>query len=132
MPTVFIVCDYGILASGLASLISGQTDLEVVGCETNPESALERIQRLRPEVIVVSSERPLGEPLPTMLRLLQSEPGVSVIGLNLEDNTICICPGQRHLLAGPQGLLEAIRQYGWPPQGSGSPATGSASPPHCG
>ena len=63
MITVFIVDDHPVVANGLARLLSEQTDIDIIGVESEGERAIERILELQPRVVL--QDMNLGDMLGT-------------------------------------------------------------------
>jgi len=90
--------------------------LEIVGRETDIDKAIERIRELRPDVVIVDSGDPAGDPTIAVMRILREGVGAKVIGLNLQDNTICIYRGEQRVVKEVKDLVEAIEPSPLPPE----------------
>jgi RNA polymerase sigma factor (sigma-70 family) len=55
---VVIVDDHAVLRAGLEQLLSGQSDLEVVGTAASGEEAMEVVRGLRPDVVLMDLQMP--------------------------------------------------------------------------
>jgi two-component system invasion response regulator UvrY len=114
---VFITDDHDVVRQGLKTIISDCSDLSVVGEAGNGEEALERIQELDVDVMIMDYDMPKKNGLDTLIELKTFRPKLPVIILSVfpEDHY-----GIRFLKAGASGylgksnvtqqLVEAIRR----------------------
>lgn len=58
MIRVLVVDDHGLVREGFRSILSQADDIEVVGESADGESALESVERLRPDVVVMDVNMP--------------------------------------------------------------------------
>lgn len=56
--TVVLVDDHAVLRTGLASLLAGEADIEVVGTAADGDAAIEVVRRLRPDVVLMDLQMP--------------------------------------------------------------------------
>jgi len=108
MKRVFIVSSYPLFSQGVESLLRRQTGLDIVGRETDVDKAVERIRELRPDVVILDSADPAGDPTPVVTRILREGLATKAIGLSLQDNTMCIYRGEQRIARGIEDLVEAI------------------------
>jgi DNA-binding NarL/FixJ family response regulator len=111
MRRVFILSSHALFSQGVESLLRQQPGLEIVGRETDVDQAIERIQELRPDVVIYDNNEPEVDFRPVVMRILREGLGTKVIGLNLHDNTICIYRGEQRVIKGLQDLVEAIKVH---------------------
>src|SRR3978361_2521093 len=71
-----VVDDHTVVRQGLDLLIGDLDDLEVVGQVTNGEEALEAVERLQPEVVLMDVRLPGIDGVSAVKRIHQSAPGV--------------------------------------------------------
>ena len=76
---VLIVDDHAILRMGLASLLNGKGDLEVVGDAADGESGIARALELRPDIIILDLVMPGIDGAETTKRLLAAWPEARVL-----------------------------------------------------
>lgn len=119
MITVLMVDDHEVLRQGLARLIEGEPDLEVLGQVSSGEEALELCERLRPSVVTLDLQLPGIGGVETALRLLDRRPEQGIVILSSlvrpEDVQLLIRSGVRGYLcktAPSQEIVRAIRQLG--------------------
>ena len=114
---VFVVDDHVLVRTGVRMILSGETDLEVVGEADSGEEALPQVRRLRPDIVLCDLHLPGLSGLEVTERIVRGDLGTRVIIVSvLEDG-----PMPRRLLeAGACGyvgkggdaveLLRAIRE----------------------
>jgi DNA-binding NarL/FixJ family response regulator len=108
MRHVFIISSHPLFGQGVESLLRQEAGLEIVGRETDVDKAAEHIQELRPDVVILDCGDPACDPTPTVMRILREGLGTKVIGLNLQDNTLCIYRGEQRVVKEVKDLVEAI------------------------
>jgi two-component system chemotaxis response regulator CheB len=119
MPTkVFIVDDSPLMQKVLADTFSSDPTLSVVGFAKDGEEALEKIPRIKPDVVTLDIEMPKMNGLTTLRRIMASNPlpvvmvsahsqeGAQLTLAALEFGAIDYIPKP----AGQPGAIESIRQ----------------------
>ncbi len=111
-----VVDDHTVVRQGLDLLFGDLDDLELVGEVTNGEEALEAVERLQPEVVLMDVRLPGIDGVSAVKRIHQSAPGVKfVIFSAYGDKRLlsdAIAAGARgYVMKGspPEDLLRAIR-----------------------
>jgi DNA-binding NarL/FixJ family response regulator len=110
MKRVIILFSHPLFGQGVESLLRRETGLEIVGRETDANKVIERIKELRPDVVIVDSADPACDPMPVVMRILREGVGTKVIGLNLQDNTMCVYRGEQRVVKEVKDLVEAIER----------------------
>jgi DNA-binding NarL/FixJ family response regulator len=110
MKRVIILLSHPLFGRGVESLLRRETGLEIVGRETDADKVVERIAEFRPDVAIVDSADPACDPMPVVMRILREGVVTKVIGLNLQDNTMCVYHGEQRVVREVQDLVEAIEQ----------------------
>jgi len=110
MRRVFILSNRSLFTQGVDSLLEREPDLEVVGWETDPDKAIRCIQKIQPDVVILTGEDATQRPSANAVRLFREGlvTKIKIIGLNLQDNTICIYHGEQRVVKEMQDLLKAI------------------------
>ena len=81
MTTVFLVDDHEVVRRGVADLLDGHEDLEVVGEAGSVAEALSRIPALRPQVAVLDVRLPDGTGIELCRELRSRMPGLACLML---------------------------------------------------
>ena len=99
---VFMVDDHALVRAGMRMILSGETDIEVVGEAECGESALPMIRKLRPDIVLCDLHLPGVSGLEVTERIVRGEYGPKVIVVSvLEDG-----PMPRKLIeAGASGYV---------------------------
>lgn len=79
MIRILIVDDHPIVREGLVAVLEDQADFEVVGTAGSAAEALELVQRLHPNVILLDLELPGMDGLEAMPRLIATAPDARII-----------------------------------------------------
>lgn len=77
---VVLVDDHAVLRSGLASLLAGEADIEVVGTAADGGEAIEVVRRLQPDVVLMDLQMP-GTDGVTATRQIVADGGSQVLVL---------------------------------------------------
>ena len=75
---ILIVDDHPIVRDGLRSVLSTQRDFDVIGEAGDGHEALQQIQALVPDVVLLDLEMPVLDGVETLTQLSQSMPDVKV------------------------------------------------------
>jgi two-component system, NarL family, invasion response regulator UvrY len=113
---VYIIDDHALVRAGVRMLLSGETDIEVVGESDSGEDALPQVRKLQPDVVLCDLHLPGISGLEVTERIVKGRHGTKVIVVSvLEDGPM----PKRLIEAGASGyvgkggdaveLLKAIR-----------------------
>jgi DNA-binding NarL/FixJ family response regulator len=99
---VFLLDDHALVRVGMRMILSGETDIEVVGEADNGEEALPQIRRLKPDVVLCDLHLPGLSGLEITERIVRCQDGTRVIVVSvLEDGPM----PKRLLEAGASGYV---------------------------
>jgi CheY-like chemotaxis protein len=82
---VLLADDHDMVREGLASILSDEGDIELVGEASDGETAVELAQRTRPDVIVMDIAMPQLNGVEATRRILGELPQTRVIGLSMHE-----------------------------------------------
>jgi DNA-binding NarL/FixJ family response regulator len=102
MIRVMVVDDHPIVRQGLASVLSDEEDLEVVGEAGSGREAVALAQRLRPDVVLLDLEMPEVDGVQAIPELLTAAPGLQVLVFTAYDTDERVLGAIR---AGAKGYL---------------------------
>ena len=115
--SVLLVDDHRILREGLRALFAAQPDIVVVGDARDGVEALEQVDTLAPDVVVMDLVMPRMSGLEATARIRETHPGVKILILSMYDDDEYV---QRVIQAGASGyalkgvasdeLVRAIRE----------------------
>ena len=116
MTTVLLVDDHRLVRAGLAALLAGSPDIEVVGQAANGEQAIELTAVLRPDVVLMDLSMPVLDGVSATRRVLAESPGTRVVVLTSFAEagrvTEAVAAGAVGYLlkdCDPQDVIEAVR-----------------------
>ena len=110
MTRVFIFCQNALFGEGVANVLRQDARFQIVGSETNEVEGIHQIHALQPDVVIIDGDDPAGDLGPALASILRQSTQASVIGLNLEFNTMCMYHGERRAILRVQDLMEAIER----------------------
>jgi two-component system response regulator DegU len=90
MTRILIISNHRMFGSGLNSLLSQETELEVVGLERDLGPSLDHLDEYDPDVVIFDSTGPPYECLPAVRKILRARPGVKVIALTLYEGAFYV------------------------------------------
>ena len=109
---VFMLSSQPLFSQGVESLLRGQVGLEIVGRETDATKAVERIRRLKPDVVVIDGKDLASAPFSIVACLLREEERIRIIAMNLENETIRVYLGEQRNALTVDDLVAAINENG--------------------
>ncbi|NIN69298.1 MAG: hypothetical protein GTO63_32370 [Anaerolineae bacterium] len=105
-----VLCRHVLFARGLSTLLRGREEIEIVGIESEEQSGLESIKKLKPDVVVMERGEE-GVPIDNVLsHVVRESPGSTVVGLSLGENEIDIYYGHQRQVRKAEDLLEVISE----------------------
>ena len=99
---IMIADDHRILRAGLKTLLSTDSNLEVVGEATNFEEAIQRADELHPDIVIMDIGMPGMDGLEALPLLLQGAPQTRVLMLTMHEDHAML---QAYLRAGASGYI---------------------------
>ncbi len=100
--SVLVVDDQRLMREGLASLLSIQDGIEVVGTAVNGQDALEQAQQLHPDVILMDVRMPVLDGVAATIQIRQQLPTCQILMLTTFDDDEYVINALR---AGATGYL---------------------------
>lgn len=99
---LLLVDDHAVLRAGLKMLLNSQTDMEVVGEAADGTEALQQVQKLRPDMVIIDlTMSPMGGDEAT--RLIKDEnPNIKIVVLTVHDDEYYL---RRALRCGADGFV---------------------------
>jgi len=80
-----LVDDHALFREGLAAVLSYQDDFEVAGQAEDAESAVQQVQLLNPDIVLMDIDLPGEDGVSVTRRIKAGSPGVSVVMLTVHD-----------------------------------------------
>lgn len=99
---ILIADDHRILRAGLKSLLTSDSNLEVVGEATTGQEALQAAQALRPDIVLMDIGMPGNEGLEATREMIQVVPEARVLMLTMHEDSAML---QECLRAGASGYI---------------------------
>lgn len=83
---VLIVDDHAIMRDGIKALLSVHDDIEIVGEASEGKEAIEKTQKLNPDIVIMDIAMPVMDGLEATRRILRKNPKIKVIILSQYDD----------------------------------------------
>jgi DNA-binding NarL/FixJ family response regulator len=116
---VLIADDHPLFRHGITSLLSAETDLEIVGEATTGEEVIDRAAALQPDVIIMDIQMPEVNGIEATRRILHVSPHIRILVVTMFDDDASVFAAMR---AGARGymlkdshqsdILRAVRAVG--------------------
>ena len=106
---VFIISSYRMFGLGLESILGQNETIEVVGQDANIDRAIERIDQLAPDVVILDGDEPPYDSMATILAILKAQSIPKIIGLNLQNNDLRIYEARQWVAKSVEDLIAAIQ-----------------------
>lgn len=100
--SVFLVDDHAVVREGLRFLLGAQADIKVIGLASNGREAVDQMEQLQPDVVIMDIAMPELNGIEATQRLKTECPGCQVIILSMHSSNEQIF---RALQAGARGYL---------------------------
>jgi DNA-binding NarL/FixJ family response regulator len=99
---ILVADDHEVVRRGLCALLQGQPDWEICGEANDGREALEKAQKLKPDVVILDIGMPSLNGLEATRQILRSNPQTKVLVLTLHDSDQVV---REVLNAGARGFL---------------------------
>jgi DNA-binding NarL/FixJ family response regulator len=87
---IVVADDHGIVREGLHSLLAKQSDMEIVGEATDGRKALELVQDIVPDIVVMDITMPNLNGIDATRQIVRDFPKIKVIALSMHSSTMFI------------------------------------------
>jgi len=105
---VLVLSDESLFNLGVQNLLRQYSTLEIRSCESDLGAVLACLQTFQPQVVILDSDQQHGAPASEWMHILRSWPEIKLLGLDLEDNSICIYRGETQQVREVEDLVRAI------------------------
>ncbi len=82
---ILVVDDHDLFRRGLVEVLEQETDLEVIGEARDGREAIERVEKLSPDVVFMDLNMPGQDGIQTTAYLTQKWPGIKVLVLTVSE-----------------------------------------------
>jgi len=110
MARVFVISGSSLFENGLEVLLGEEPGLQIVGRETDPRQAAERIRECHPDVVVVADGEGATGLEAELLRLVREGFPMRIVEVHLETNTLCFYWGERQSIRDAGDLADTIHR----------------------
>jgi DNA-binding NarL/FixJ family response regulator len=114
---IVIADDHGLFREGLKRLLSSEKSFQVIGEASNNEEAVEVVDRMQPDILILDLKMPSGDAVETLREIATKSPATKVVILTAfaeEENLLRTARGRArgYLLKGVSTatLIEALKK----------------------
>ena len=108
MVRVYILSDNDLFGQGVMRLLKSESEIEIIGKGAETDRAIEDIERLRPDAVIVESNNLVQDSVSTVARILGTSTVMKVVCLNLKDNKLHVFLEEQREARGIEDLVDAI------------------------
>lgn len=102
MTKIYIADDHQIFIDGISSLLTGQSDLEIVGSANNGQELLDALKTTPVDLVLLDVNMPVMDGKEALKNILQLYPNIKVLMLTMHDSGLQI---EKLMKAGAHGYL---------------------------
>lgn len=106
---IFICSHRSLFSEGVEAFLLNDPELQVVGWETDPEAAVDRINEAHPDIVLLIGDQPY-HPCVDARCLLRQTVEANVVTLNLQADRVRVFRGEQYVVTEMHDLLEVIKQ----------------------
>jgi DNA-binding NarL/FixJ family response regulator len=110
MKRVFMLSRQPLFSQGIEKLLRQRPGFEIIGREANAHQAVNCIQALAPDIVILDSQDLASTPADVVAAVLRAAPGARLISLNLENDQIMVYHGERRTARSIDDLCEAMSE----------------------
>ena len=107
---VLVLSDESLFSLGVQNLLRQQEALEILCCESDATAVEAYLQMFQPHIVILNSDQRSDTSAPEWIQILRDTPGVKLLGLSLQDNSICIYRGETKQVKEVADLVRAIEE----------------------
>ena len=109
MKKVIVLDKKALFWSGLESLLSQESDIEMVTWDKKLSDVVECIKQNNPNALIINCDDPSQDLTPAVLCALREKYDMAIIGLSEEHNRVTVYRGEQKQILQIEDLLNVIR-----------------------
>ena len=106
---MFVVSQPSLFEDGIEELLRQEPGLEIVGRETDPAQAVERIKEAHPDVVILTDGEAATGLDAELLRLVREGFHMRIVEVHLATNTLCIYCGEQQPIREVRDLVDTVQ-----------------------
>ena len=106
---VFVVSQPSLFEDGIEELLRQEPGLEIVGRETDPAQAVERVKETHPDVIILTDGEAATGLDAELLGLVREGFHIRIVEVHLATNTLCIYCGEQQSIREVGDLVDTVQ-----------------------
>jgi len=104
---VFLIGTHTLFCEAIRTVLRGE-GIEVMGMETDQQRALERVEALQPDVILVEGDGEATGLAAAIFHFIHDKAGARLISLSFTTNQLSIYSRQQKMVSTTKDLIEAV------------------------
>ena len=109
MRRVFIFSNPSLFGQGLEGLLCQESELDVLGWETDLERVIRRVKEIRPGVVILAGEEARTDSATAVMRILKESRGTLVVEVDLGTRILHIYGEGHRLVREVEALMDVIQ-----------------------
>jgi len=109
MKRVFIFSNPSLFGQGLEGLLCRESELDVLGWETDLEKAIRRVKEIRPGVVILAGEEARTDSTAAVMQILKESRGTLVVEVDLESRILHVYGEGHRLVREVEALMDVIQ-----------------------
>ena len=106
---VLVVSQPSLFEDGIEELLRQELGLEIVGRETDPAQAVERIKETHPDVVILTDGEAATGLDAELLRLVREGFRMRIVEVHLATNTLCLYCGEQQPIREVRDLVDTVK-----------------------
>ena len=108
MKRIFMLSNHPLFCEGVSTLLHQESGMDFIGRESDAERAIEQIRAVRPDVVIIDMSDTFAKACSIVARIFDEKLNAKIVGLNLNDNTMCVYREEEKEIHGVADLMDAL------------------------
>ena len=107
---VLVVAETSMFEEGIEAILSREPGLEIVGRETDPGQAVQRIREALPDVVILTDGEAATGIGAEVLGMVREGFHVRIVEVHVATNTLCVYCGEQESIREVEDLVDAVKR----------------------
>lgn len=110
MKRIYVLSRNSVFGKGIEKLLAQEAGMDIVGSDVVFGESVECIQKCSPDIVILNCDEPDKDLTDAVLWIIQQRLDITVIGMSLKDNKLCIYRGEQKQVRQLEDLLAVVRE----------------------